>query len=159
MSAPLFILPVPPCGLWALCLSEPEEPVATSNWSSCTLIITLFSAENPASCVFSLLLSDAPFTDRAVFSIQGQHISHIFTVIARCWHAGILYLFFSWQTIVQPQTLLQIVQFGHLLGGLSSRAGIWRWKNNSSRGWIRPWLPTAVCLPQVDFQLPAMAKN
>lgn len=27
---------------------------------------------NPATCVFSLLLSDAPFTDRAVFSIQGQ---------------------------------------------------------------------------------------
>lgn len=45
---------------------------------------------NPTTCVFSLLLSDAPFTDRAVFSIQGQRISHIFTVIARCWHAGIL---------------------------------------------------------------------
>lgn len=53
------------------------------------LIITLFYAENAATCVFSLLLSDAPFTDRAVFSIQGQHFSHTFTVIARCWHAGI----------------------------------------------------------------------
>lgn len=50
---------------------------------------------NPATCVFSLLLSDAPFTDRAVFSIQGQRISHIFTVIARCWHAGIIFFSFS----------------------------------------------------------------
>lgn len=64
--------------------------------SSRTLIITLFSAENPATCVFSLLLSHTPFTDRAVFSIQGKRISHIFTVITRCWHAGIdFFLSFS----------------------------------------------------------------
>lgn len=57
----------------------------------CTHHNPLF-CRNPATCVFSLLLWDAPFTDRAVFSIQGQCISHIFTVIARCWHAGILFL-------------------------------------------------------------------
>lgn len=42
----------------------------------------------PATCVFSLLLSDTPFTDRVFFSIQGRPARHIFTV-PKCWHAEI----------------------------------------------------------------------
>lgn len=67
----------------------------SSNSSSCTLIITLFSAE-------ILLLVSSPFyyqthhlliEQSSVF--RDKCFSHIFTVIARCWHAGILFLSFS----------------------------------------------------------------
>lgn len=67
---------------------------------------------NPATCVISLLLSEATFTDRAVFSIQGQRISHIFTVIAKCWHAGVLFFlsFSVGKQLSNLKTLQQIVQ-------------------------------------------------
>lgn len=56
---------------YVFCSSEPIR----STWPQLLfqfVIINPLFCRNPATCVFSLLLSDAPFTDRAVFSIQGQ---------------------------------------------------------------------------------------
>lgn len=64
---------------------------SSSDSSSCTLIITLFSAE-------ILLLVSSPFCYQTHHVLIEQSsvfrdkcISHIFTVITRCWHAGILF--------------------------------------------------------------------
>lgn len=108
-----------------------------------------------ATCVFSLLLSDAPFTDRAVFSIQGQHLSHTFTVIARCRHAGIHFSLSqlanncstsnaaadsSALTSASKSLLLTVVTGGN--------AGITEDGSETPRS-----LTTGVFLPQVDFEL------
>jgi len=119
-SLPLFIHPVPLCPLCSVHLNQfgaqSYSHSCSSNSSLCTLIISLLSAE-------ILLLVSSPFYQRHHLLIEQSSVfrdnvfSHIFTVIARCWHAGIIFLSLSWQTLVRPQTLLQIVEFRHLLVG------------------------------------------
>ena len=106
---------------------------------------------NPANCVLSLLLSDAPFTDRAVFSIQGQLINHIFTVIHKtltCWEP----FFFS-----RSQLTNLLFRVKQALSSSSSELPLMvvrGWVNDNNRGSIRhsTSLTTAVTLHQVDFE-------
>lgn len=94
--SPLFIHPVPLCSVYLNQFrAHSLQPQLLFQFVITYTHHNPLFCRNPATCVFSLLLSDAPFTDRAVFSIQGQRISHIFTVIARCWHAGIIFFSFS----------------------------------------------------------------
>lgn len=84
-SHPSHLSPVRPVPLWPLHFGHLNQFRAhcyrhgcSFNLSSVDTHYKPFFYRNPATCVFSLWLSDAPFTDRAVFSIQGQYTSHIF---------------------------------------------------------------------------------
>lgn len=63
-----------------------------------------------------------------------------------CWDP---FVFLSWQTIVWPQALLQVVE---LSSEFIVSNGSWRWKNND-QGWIRDTnsATTAASLSRVDF--------
>lgn len=75
----------PPCALFIWILSEhtAEARLALPVWHD-----NPFCCRTPAPCVLFLQLSDTPFTDRAVF--RDSVLVIFFTVIAKCWHAGIL---------------------------------------------------------------------
>lgn len=97
-TLPLFIHPVPLCPLCSVHLNQfgaqSYSHSCFSNSSLCTLIISLLSAE-------ILLLVSSPFNRTHHLLIEQSSVfrdnvfSHIFTVIARCWHAGIISLAFS----------------------------------------------------------------
>lgn len=153
--SPLIIHPTPFCLPYVLFIRAHDCSHNSFSSSTCILIMTLFPAENPATCVFFLLISDTPFTDGVVFSIQGQHISHIFIVQTRCWHAGIL-----------SQLANNCSTFKHCIIYFSSLICQWeivssyRWKSDNDWRWIETQMSGYCSVSSSSrLKLPAVAKN